>query len=109
MFLIRDGGGVMLANKILETASEPYIAITRGSGAEKVPKLLSVEGRGGRTVEKPRPRASKNGVHLDSLLDAQHRALSLNALARSATLSGKRLIIEIRDLRPVKIIRRGNV
>jgi hypothetical protein len=48
-------------------------------------------------------------LHPDNLLDARHRALSLNALARSATLSGKRLIIEIRDLHPMNIIRRENV
>ena len=98
-----------MANKILETAGEPYVAITKGAGTEKMSKLLSAEGRGGRTTQKPRPRDPKNGVHLDSLLDAPHRALSLNALARSATLSGKRLVIEVRDLHPVKIIRHGNV
>lgn len=99
----------MLANGTLEATSEPYIAKTETPGSEKTPKLLSAEGRGGRTAQKPRRRDQKRGLPLDSLLDARHRSLSLNALARSATLSGKRLIIEIRDLRPVKVIRHENV
>ncbi|HTF70992.1 MAG TPA: hypothetical protein VK638_50830 [Edaphobacter sp.] len=99
----------MLVNVTMEATSEPYVAVTETPGSEKMPKLLSAEGRGGRTAQKPRRRDPKSGVHLDSLLDAQHRSLSLNALARSATLSGKRLIIEIRDLHPVKIIRHENV
>jgi hypothetical protein len=98
----------MLANGILKVTSEPYIAMTGIPGSEKTPKLLPAEGRGGRTLAKARPRNQKSGFHLDSLLDSQHRSLSLNALARSATLSGKRLIIEIRDQHPVKIIRREN-
>jgi hypothetical protein len=98
----------MLANGILEATSEPYVAMTENPGGEKTPKLLGAEGRGRRTAEKPRRRNQKSGFHLDSLLDAQHRSLSLNALARSAALSGKRLIIEIRDQHPVKIIRQEN-
>jgi hypothetical protein len=99
----------MLAKGTLEAASEPYVAVTETPGSERAPKLLSPEERGGRTVQKPRRRDQKSGFHLDSLLDAQHRALSLNALARSATLSGKRLVIEIRDLYPVKVIRHENL
>jgi hypothetical protein len=103
-------GGKMLANGILEASSEPYIAIPETPDSEKAPKhLRAAEGLHERTAQKRRPRAPKSEVHLDSLLDKRHRALSLNALARSATLSGKRLIIEIRDIHPVKIIRHGNV
>jgi hypothetical protein len=40
---------------------------------------------------------------LDRLLDPQN-TLSLVTLARVAALSGKRLVIEIRDQHPVKII-----
>jgi hypothetical protein len=100
----------MLTNGILEATSEPYVAVPETPSSEKTPNLLSAaEGPYERTAQKPRPRAPKSGVHLDSLLDTLHRALSPNALARSATLSGKRLVIEIRDLHPVKIIRHGNV
>lgn len=41
---------------------------------------------------------------LDRLLDPQNTAVSLAALARAAALSGKRLVVEIRDQHPVKII-----
>ena len=41
---------------------------------------------------------------LDMLLDPQNAAVSLVTLARAAALSGKRLVVEIRDQRPVKII-----
>jgi hypothetical protein len=101
-------GGEMLANGILERTSEPYIVMTEDTGSEKTQKLLSAKVRTGRMAEKPRRRSEKGGFHLDSLIDAQHRSLSLNALARSAALSGKRLIIEIRDQHPVKIIRHEN-
>jgi hypothetical protein len=76
----------MLVNVILESTSEPYGAVMETPGSEKTPKLLSAEGRVGRTAQKSRRRDPKSGVHLDSLLDAQHRSLSLNALARSAAL-----------------------
>jgi hypothetical protein len=103
-------GGKMLPNGILEAASEPYFAVPATPSSEKTPNLLSaVEGPHERTAQKPRRRDRNSGLHLDSLLDAQHRSLSLNALARSAACSGKRLIIEIRDLHPVKIIRHENV
>jgi hypothetical protein len=41
---------------------------------------------------------------LDWLLDPQNTAVSLVTLARVAALSGKRLVVEIRDQYPVKII-----
>ena len=98
----------MLANGILEPIREPYVVMTEGTGSEKTSKLLTAKVRTERMAEKPRRRREKGGFHLDGLIDAQHRSLSLNALARSAALSGKRLIIEIRDQHPVKIIRHEN-
>jgi hypothetical protein len=41
---------------------------------------------------------------LDRLLDPQNTAVLLVKLARAAALSGKRLVVEIRDQHPVKII-----
>jgi hypothetical protein len=42
---------------------------------------------------------------LRRLLDPKSSSLSLTALARSAASSGKRLVLEIRDDNPVRIIR----
>jgi hypothetical protein len=42
---------------------------------------------------------------LGGLLDLKSSSLSLTALAQAAASSGKRLIIEIRDETPVKIVR----
>jgi hypothetical protein len=39
------------------------------------------------------------------LLDPKSSSLSLSALAQAAAFSGKRLVLEIRDENPVKIIR----
>jgi len=39
------------------------------------------------------------------LLDPKSSSLSLKALARAAAFSGKRLVIEIRDENPVKVVR----
>jgi hypothetical protein len=39
------------------------------------------------------------------LLDPKSSSLSLTALARTAALSGKRLMLEIRDDNPVRIVR----
>jgi hypothetical protein len=51
-------------------------------------------------------KEQKSGLsQLDRLLDPQNNAVSLVRLARAATLSGKRLIVEIRDQNPVKTIR----
>jgi hypothetical protein len=41
---------------------------------------------------------------LDRLLDPQNTTVSLTTLARAAALLGKRLVVEIRDQYPVKII-----
>jgi len=41
---------------------------------------------------------------LDRLLDPKNTAVSLVTLARAAALSGKRLVVEIRDQHPVKFI-----
>lgn len=41
---------------------------------------------------------------LDRLLDPKTTAVSLVTLARAAALSGKRLVVEIRDQHPVKVI-----
>jgi hypothetical protein len=42
---------------------------------------------------------------LGGLLDPKSSSLSLSALAQAAAFSGKRLVLEIRDDNPVKIIR----
>jgi hypothetical protein len=42
---------------------------------------------------------------LGGLLDPKSSSLSLNALARAAAFSGKRLVLEIRDETPVRTIR----
>lgn len=42
---------------------------------------------------------------LQRLLDPKSSSLSLTALAKSAASSGKRLVLEIRDDHPVRIIR----
>jgi hypothetical protein len=42
---------------------------------------------------------------LGGLLDPKSSSLSLSALAQAAAFSGKRLVLEIRDENPVKIIR----
>jgi hypothetical protein len=39
------------------------------------------------------------------LLDPKSSSLSLTALARAAAVSGKRLVLEIRDENPVRIVR----
>jgi hypothetical protein len=41
---------------------------------------------------------------LDRLLDPKTTAVSLVTLARAAALSGKRMVVEIRDQHPVKVI-----
>jgi hypothetical protein len=46
-----------------------------------------------------------NQALLGGLLDPMSSSLSLTALARAAASSGKRLILEIRDENPVRIIR----
>jgi hypothetical protein len=46
-----------------------------------------------------------NQSMLGGLLDPKSSSLSLTALAQVAALSGKRLVVEIRDETPVKIIR----
>lgn len=42
---------------------------------------------------------------LRGLLDPKSSSLSLTALARAAAFSGKRLVLEIRDENPVRIVR----
>jgi len=42
---------------------------------------------------------------LRGLLDRKSSSLSLAALARAAAISGKRLVLEIRDENPVRIVR----
>jgi hypothetical protein len=46
-----------------------------------------------------------NQALLGGFLDPKSSSLSLAALAQSAAFSGKRLVIEIRDENPVKIVR----
>jgi hypothetical protein len=53
-------------------------------------------GAGGRIVSQ---------AFLGGFLDPKSSSLSLAALAQAAAFSGKRLVIEIRDENPVKIVR----
>jgi hypothetical protein len=46
-----------------------------------------------------------NQSMLGGLLDPKSSSLSLTALAQAAASSGKRLVVEIRDETPVKIVR----
>jgi hypothetical protein len=67
----------------------------------------SVEPKMGRRQCPQGKIARKEGTalsQLDRLLDPQNTAVTLTTLARAAALSGKRLVVEIRDQYPVKII-----
>jgi hypothetical protein len=73
----------------------------------KVFSLSSVEPKMARRQYSRGEIAREQGAalsQLDKLLDPQNTAVSLVTLARAAALSGKRLVVEIRDQHPVKII-----
>lgn len=78
-------------------SDEPFKTIVSSAAVE--PKM------GRRQYPKGKiPREQGTALsQLDRLLDPQN-TLSLVTLARVAALSGKRLVIEIRDQHPVKII-----
>ena len=44
---------------------------------------------------------------LDRLLDPQNTAVSLDTLTRAAHVLGKRLVLEVRDIKPPKVAKRG--
>ena len=44
---------------------------------------------------------------LDRLLDPQNTAVSLDTLTRAAHVLGKRLVLEVRDIKPRKVAKRG--
>jgi hypothetical protein len=58
-----------------------------------------------KTTGRPAGRRVVNQSLLGGLLDPKSSSLSLSALAQAAAFSGKRLVLEIRDENPVKIIR----
>jgi hypothetical protein len=55
-----------------------------------------------------RSRRSRDQSLVRGLLDPKSSSLSLTALARTFALSGKRLMLEIRDENPVQIVRMSN-
>lgn len=63
------------------------------------------------TLQRDKPTGRRAGrrivnqVLLGRFLDPKSSSLSLAALAQAAACSGKRLVIEIRDENPVKIVR----
>jgi len=52
-----------------------------------------------------RPRRTVDQALVPGLLHPKSSSLTLTALARAAAFSGKRLVLEIRDENPVRIIR----
>jgi len=77
----------------------------RISGEESESATIQVEVTRGQRTKGWIHKERKNGLsQLDRLLDPQNNAVSLVMLARAAALSGKRLVVEIRDQNPVKII-----
>ena len=44
---------------------------------------------------------------LDRLLDPQNTAVSLDTLTRASHVLGKRLVLEVRDIKPPKVAKRG--
>jgi hypothetical protein len=77
---------------------------------EFVGKVFSSASVGSKTARRQYPRSEivrQQGAalsQLNRLLDPQNTAVSLVTLAHAAALSGKRLVIEIRDQHPVKTI-----
>jgi hypothetical protein len=71
----------------------------KGSSANAA-RTLRVDKAGGRAEGRKVAQTLLGG-----LLDPKSSSLSLAALARAAAFSGKRLVLEIRDENPVKIIR----
>jgi hypothetical protein len=99
----------MLANEtFLKINTDLSGSIADRRGVHKEASAPRPNGAVARSTQRIQGIYDQNGFHLDSLLDPQHSSLSLNALARSAALSGKRLIIEIRDQHPVRIVRMEN-
>ena len=72
----------------------------KGSSANAARTLRADKAAGGRTEGR-----TVSQTLLGGLLDPKSSSLSLAALARAAASSGKRLVLEIRDENPVKIIR----
>jgi len=85
--------GGLSTSKLIVRESKPSSAETATRGRRHI-------AIGGRT----RGRMFDQSL-LGGLLDAKTSSLSLNALAHAAAYSGKRLVIEIRDDNPVRIVR----
>jgi len=69
---------------------------TSAAGVAKAPLRSKAASRSRRVFDQPLMRG---------LLDARSSSLSLKTLARAAAFSGKRLVLEIRDENPVRIVR----
>jgi exosome complex RNA-binding protein Rrp42 (RNase PH superfamily) len=98
-----------------EKVMENAIAVghTRYSSEELSQQISGEESESATVQVVARGQKTKGWIHkepknvlsqLDRLLDPQNNAVSLVMLARAAALSGKRLVVEIRDQNPVKII-----
>jgi antitoxin HicB len=75
--------------------------------AGRVVNSANVEPKIGRRQDPKGEIARQRGTglsQLDKLLDPKNTAVSLVTLARAAAFSGKRLVVEIRDQHPVKVI-----
>jgi hypothetical protein len=81
-------------------SSRAILKKSRASSAETAKTTSHEKASGSRAVGRMFDRSLLGG-----LLDPKASSLSLTALAQAAASSGKRLIIEIRDETPVKIVR----
>jgi hypothetical protein len=99
-----------MANAILvNEANLPPSGLFSSRTIVKKSRVSSVDAAKTIRREKAPARRSEGRMFAQSLLggllDLKSSSLSLTALAQAAASSGKRLIIEIRDETPVKIVR----
>jgi hypothetical protein len=98
-----------MTNGIL--ASEMSLSSSRWSSSKSIRKRGISPADAAKIVRHDKPTGSGAGERivdqalLGGLLDPKSSSLSLTALAQAAASSGKRLILEIRDENPVRIIR----
>ena len=89
------------ATKTTPSLSNSLFAMTkRGKAAKTARTIRAATANGKRAGE----RLAKQSF-LRGLVDLRSSSLSLTALARAANFSGKRLVLEIRDETPVRIVR----
>jgi hypothetical protein len=86
---------------------EDYSGAPHDEFVGRVVNSTNAESKIGRRQDPKGEIARQRGTslsQLDRLLDPKNTAVSLVTLARAAALSGKRLVVEIRDQHPVKVI-----